>query len=50
MPKATWKNVVLAESDRTGLVEGDRYCPSESIKGEPFKESSTHTICPWKGE
>jgi uncharacterized protein (DUF427 family) len=47
--KATWKNAVLAESDDTVVVEGNHYFPAESIKREHFKESATHTTCPWKG-
>jgi uncharacterized protein (DUF427 family) len=48
--KATWNGVVLAESDKTVIVEGNHYFPSDSIKKEYFLDSSTHTICPWKGE
>lgn len=50
MPKAMWNGVVLAESDHTVVVEGNHYFPPESIKREYFKDSPTHTICPWKGE
>ena len=47
--KATWKGAVLAESEETVVVEGNHYFPAESIKREHFKESATHTTCPWKG-
>lgn len=47
--KAIWRNVVLAESDATVVVEGNHYFPLESIKKEYFRESDTHTICSWKG-
>jgi uncharacterized protein (DUF427 family) len=47
--KATWKGEVIAESDDTVVVEGNHYFPAESIKREHFKESDTHTVCPWKG-
>lgn len=50
MPKAIWKDIVLAESDRCEIVEGNCYFPPHSIKREYFKPSSTHTTCPWKGE
>ena len=50
MPKAVWNGTVLAESDRTEVVEGNHYFPIDSIKKEYFKESSTHTSCPWKGQ
>ncbi|MBC7972528.1 MAG: DUF427 domain-containing protein [Verrucomicrobia bacterium] len=49
MPKASWNGAVLAESDRCEVVEGNQYFPPDSIHNEYFKESSTHTGCPWKG-
>jgi uncharacterized protein (DUF427 family) len=48
--KATWNGVVLAESDKTVVVEGNHYFPPDAIKKEYFAESSTQTHCPWKGE
>lgn len=47
--KAIWNGKVLAESDETLVVEGNHYFPASSINKEYFKESSTHTVCPWKG-
>lgn len=47
--KAIWNNQVIAESDKTVVIEGNHYFPPESIKKEFFKESGTHTTCPWKG-
>ena len=49
MIRATWRGATLAESDDTVVVEGNHYFPSEAIKREHFRESSTHTTCPWKG-
>ena len=49
MPKAIWNGAVLAESDRTEVVERNHYFPPDSINKEYFKESNTHTTCPWKG-
>lgn len=49
MPKAIWKGVVLAESDRCEVVEGNYCFPPESINRQYFKESNTHTTCSWKG-
>lgn len=49
MPKAIWNGTVIAESDRTEVVEGNHYFPADAIHSEYFKESSTHTTCPWKG-
>ncbi len=47
--KATWRGAVLAESDDTVVVEGNQYFPPDSIRREYFRESETHTVCPWKG-
>lgn len=49
MPKAIWNGAVLAESDHTEVVEGNQYFPPDSINREYFKETNTHTSCPWKG-
>lgn len=50
MPKATWNDVVVAESDDTIVVEGNHYFPANSLRREFFRESETTTTCPWKGE
>ncbi|MGB7439497.1 MAG: DUF427 domain-containing protein [Coleofasciculaceae cyanobacterium] len=50
MPKAIWNGTVLAQSDDCEVVEGNQYFPPDSINKEYFKESSTHTSCPWKGQ
>ena len=49
MPKAVWNGVTLAESNNTIVVEGNQYFPPDSVQREYFKESDTHTTCPWKG-
>jgi uncharacterized protein (DUF427 family) len=49
MARATWNGAVLAESDRFEEVEGNVYFPPDAIRREHFQESSTHTVCPWKG-
>ncbi|MCH8569112.1 MAG: ergothioneine biosynthesis protein EgtB [Balneolales bacterium] len=48
--KAIWKDTVIAESNKTIVVEGNHYFPPDSIKQEFFKESDTQTSCPWKGK
>ena len=47
--RAVWAGATLAESDDTELVEGNHYFPAESINRRHFRESSDHTVCPWKG-
>ena len=47
--KATWENTIVAESDKTIVIEGNHYFPPESVKKEYFRSSDTHSTCPWKG-
>ena len=49
MPKATWHNATLAESDATRQVEGNHYFPAESLHRQYFEPSELTTVCPWKG-
>lgn len=49
MKRAIWNNTVIAESEKTVVIEGNHYFPEETIKKEYFKDSDTHTTCPWKG-
>ena len=47
--KATWNGALLAASDATVVVEGNHYFPPDSVRREHFRDSATHTVCPWKG-
>jgi len=47
--RATYKGVLIAESDDTIVVEGNHYFPRESLIAEHFSESELHSVCPWKG-
>ena len=47
--KAIWNGKVIAESNDIVEVEGNAYFPLSSIHRDYFKDSSTHTTCPWKG-
>ncbi len=49
MPKAIWNGKVIAESEKTVMVEGNHYFPPETINKEFFKPSESHTVCSWKG-
>ncbi len=49
MPKAIWKNVILAESDDTTLLEGDHYFPPEAVNRQYLKKSNKQVVCSWKG-
>lgn len=48
--KATFKGVLLAESDNTKHIEGNHYFPEDSINKKYFKPSNHNTVCPWKGK
>jgi uncharacterized protein (DUF427 family) len=50
MARAMWNGVVLAESDRVEIVEGNVYFPPGSIRKEYLRPSKARTTCPWKGE
>ncbi|MGL4173798.1 MAG: DUF427 domain-containing protein [Actinomycetota bacterium] len=49
MARAIWGDIVIAESDDTVVVEGNHYFPRDSVKPEYLEESSTTTVCGWKG-
>lgn len=48
--KAIWNGQVLAESDKTTLIEGNHYFPVDAIHKKYFEASVTKTHCPWKGD
>ena len=48
--KAIWNGKIIAESNKTIVVENNHYFPSNSTKKEYFENSSNHSTCPWKGE
>jgi uncharacterized protein (DUF427 family) len=43
MPRATWNGAVLAESDKTIVIEGNHYFPADAIRAEFFRPTATHT-------
>lgn len=47
--KAIFNGEIIAESKDTIVIEGNHYFPPGSLKSEFFRESSTHSTCPWKG-
>ncbi len=47
--KATWNGAVLAESDKTIVIEGNLYFPAYTVRSEHLNPSSTHTVSGWKG-
>jgi len=49
MPKASWNNQVIAESDSTVVVDGNHYFPRDSLVKECFEASEHTSVCGWKG-
>ncbi len=47
--QAIFNGAVIADSDRTVVVEGNHYFPLESTTPEHLVESPTRTVCSWKG-
>ena len=47
--KAIWKDATIAESDATVVVEGNHYFPADSVDRAVLTQSSTTSMCPWKG-
>ena len=47
--RAVWNGAVLAESDRTVVVEGNHYFPAQALNREHFEPSDRTSVCPWKG-
>jgi uncharacterized protein (DUF427 family) len=50
MATATFNGRVIAESDRTVVVEGNHYFPPDSVVAGVLEPTARHTHCPWKGD
>jgi uncharacterized protein (DUF427 family) len=49
MIRAVWNGAVLAEAPRTVQIEGNHYFPPDSLHRQYLVDSSTKSMCPWKG-
>lgn len=49
MPRAIWKDTVIAESTDTVQVEGNHYFPVDSVTPGVLVDSDRTSVCPWKG-
>ena len=47
--RATFNEMVIAESDDTVVVEGNHYFPPDAVNGAFLEPSDDHTACSWKG-
>jgi uncharacterized protein (DUF427 family) len=50
MARASWKGIVLAESDEVIEIENSLYFPRGTVRMDLLHPSPTTTRCPWKGE
>jgi uncharacterized protein (DUF427 family) len=46
---ATWNGAVIAQSDKTIEIEGNKYFPFDSVDQTLLVDSATTSNCPWKG-
>ncbi len=49
MAKAHIDGKVIAESDKTVIVDGNHYFPRTALQPEFFQDSEKTTVCGWKG-
>lgn len=49
MPRAIWKDTVIADSTDTVQVEGNHYFPVDSVTPGVLVDSDSTSVCPWKG-
>lgn len=47
--QAVWNGTVLAESERTVVIEGHHFFPPEDIDFDYLEPSDKQTACYWKG-
>jgi uncharacterized protein (DUF427 family) len=50
MPKAIWQETLLAESDKTIVIEGNHYFPPQDVKWEYLQGCGTRRQSTWKGQ
>lgn len=46
MLRAIWNGIVIAETQRTVRIEGNRYFPPESVDKKYFASNKSKTLCP----
>lgn len=47
--KATWNGKIIADSDKTIVIEGNHYFPLNSVDQSMLAKSDLTTDCVWKG-
>ena len=46
---AKWNGQIIASSDDTVVVEGNHYFPRAAVDPAVLRDSSTTSVCGWKG-
>lgn len=49
MTIAKWNGAVIAQSDKTIIVEGNHYFPLDAVNASYLRPTDTTSRCPWKG-
>ena len=49
MAEAWWNDTLIAKSDDVVTVEGNAYFPLAAIDPAMLRDSTTTSVCPWKG-
>ena len=49
MARAIWNGLVVAETSRPVLLEGNVYFPLEDVRQEYLVRTRAWSVCPWKG-
>ncbi len=49
MMQAKWNGKIVAQSSDTVVVEGNHYFPRSSVDQDVLRDSSTTSVCGWKG-
>jgi uncharacterized protein (DUF427 family) len=49
MARAIWNGVVLAQTSRPVLLEGNVYFPLDDVRHEYLARTGAGSVCPWKG-
>jgi uncharacterized protein (DUF427 family) len=49
MAEAWWNDTLIARSDDIVTVEGNAYFPRAAVDEAVLRDSSTTSLCPWKG-
>jgi uncharacterized protein (DUF427 family) len=47
--RAVWHGVLLAETSRPVLLQGNVYFPPADVRSECLTRTRAWTVCPWKG-